>query len=72
MRINEIVDLALTYQYKDKITKQVYIQKPRFDYLDNILYIHTPVVPYKLVVLRRLLYVSSYQVDNIIIGKPDV
>lgn len=72
MRINEIIDLALTYQCKDKITKQVYTQKPRFDYLDNILYIHTPVVPYKLVVLRRLLYVSSYKVDNIIIGKPDV
>lgn len=72
MKINEIVDLALTYQCKDKITKQVYTQKPRFDYLDNILYIHTPVVPYKLVVLRRLLYVSSYKVDNIIIGKPDV
>ena len=62
MKINEIVDLALTYQFKDKLTKQVYTQKPRFDYLDNILYIHTPVVPYKLVVLRRLLYVSSYNV----------
>lgn len=72
MKINEIIDLALTYQFKDKITKQVYTQKPRFDYLDNILYIHTPVIPYKLVVLRRLLNVSSYQVDNIIIGKPDV
>lgn len=72
MKINEIVDLALTYQCKDKITKQVYTQKPRFNYLDNIIYIHTPVVPYKLVVLRRLLYVSSYKVDNIIIGKPDV
>lgn len=72
MRLEDIIEETLTYQYKDKITKQVYTQKPSFKLVNDVLHIYTPVKPYKLVVLRRLLNVSKYDIKNIIVGYPDV
>lgn len=72
MRLEDIIEESLTYQYKEKYTNKVYTQKPSYYIKGNILYINTPVIPYKLVVLRRLLNIAHYDIENIIIGKPDV
>lgn len=72
MKLEYIIEEALTYTYKDKITKKTYIQPPHYEIKKDIIHIYTPVIPYKLVVLRRLLNITHYDIKNIIIGKPDV
>ena len=72
MKLEDIIEDTLTYQYRDKYTNRVYTQKPDYVLEDDVLHILTPIKPYKLVVLRRLLYIGKFNIKNIIIGYPDV
>ena len=72
MKLEDIINEALTYQWKDRYTDKVYTQKPSFNIYGDVIHIYTPVKPYKLVVLRRLLYIGKYNIKNIIVGYPDV
>lgn len=72
MSREEIIEEALTYTLKDKRTGEAFIYKPTYDIKEDIIHIYTPVKPYKLIVLRRLLNIGKIPYKNIIIGYPDI
>lgn len=72
MTINEIIEDALTEKYIIKKTKEEFIKIPSYKVNDGIIQIYTPVRPYRLVVLRRLLNAGNIEYKNIIVGHPDV
>ena len=68
----EIIEEALTDRWKDIRTNETFTQIPNYEIKNDILHIYTPVKPYKIVVLRRLLKVANMRFKNIIIGYPDL
>lgn len=70
--IKDIIEEALTDSWIDKRTGEHFKVIPDYDINNGIVHIYTPVKPYKLVVLRRLLYIAKIQYQNIIVGNPDV
>ena len=72
MKINEIIEEALTEKYVIKKTKEEYIKIPSYKVYNGIIQIFTPVKPYRLVILRRLLNAANIEYKNIIVGHPDV
>ena len=72
MTINEIIEDALTEKYTIKKTKEEIIKIPSYKVYNGIIQIFTPVRPFRLVVLRRLLNAAHIEYKNIIVGHPDV
>lgn len=72
MTINEIIEEALTEKYIIKRTKEEFIKIPTYKVYNGIIQIFTPVRPYRLVVLRKLLKAAHIDIKNIIVGYPDV
>lgn len=72
MTINEIIEDTLTEKYIIKKTKEEFIKIPSYKIYDGIIQIFTPVRPYRLVILRRLLNSANIEYKNIIVGHPDV
>lgn len=70
MKLKDIVNMALTYTYIDKRTGIEHVVKPEYKLEGNNLRILTPVIAYKIIVLRRLLYIAKLKY-NIIVGYPD-
>lgn len=71
MRLEDIIETALIDKWFDKYTNEYHEVKPYYKILDSTIHIYTPIKPYKIVVLKRLLkaYKKEY---NIIIGDPDL
>ena len=71
MTTKEIIKEALTYRWYDKRTNQEYEMTTGFeiDRLNNII-IRTPIKPFQLVLLRRLLKLGKKEYNNIVIGNP--
>ena len=69
MILEDIIETALTDKWFDKSTNEYHEVKPYYKILNSTIHIYTPIKPYKIVVLRRLLkaYKKEY---NIIIGEP--
>lgn len=69
MRLEDIIETALIDKWFDKYINEYHEAKPYYRITNNIIHIYTPVKPYKIVVLKRLLkaYKQEY---NIIIGEP--
>lgn len=72
MEIEDIIEEALVDRWIDKRTNQTFTQMPNYEIKNNILYIYTPIKPYKILVLRRLLKIVNIDFENIIIGHPDL
>lgn len=72
MTTEEIIEEALIDSWKDVRTNQTYTNMPNYKIENNILHIYTPIKPYKIVVLRRLLKVANRCFKNIIVGHPDL
>lgn len=70
MVLTDLINMALTRRYTNKFGNQVVI-KPDYKIQGESLRILTPVQPYQLVVLRRLLYAAHIKLDNIIVGYPN-
>lgn len=72
MKIIDIIDIAFTETYYDKVNDKVIRIKTdyRYDPQDNIIYIYKGIEPYKLLVLRKLLKVANREIKNIIVGNP--
>lgn len=70
MKLKDIVNMALTYTYTDKRTGIEHNVKPDYKLEGNNLRILTPVITYKIIVLRRLLYIAKLKY-NIIVGYPN-
>lgn len=68
----EIIEEALIDRWIDLKTNETFTQIPNYEIKNDILHIYTPVKPYKIVVLRRLLKVANIGFKNIIIGYPDL
>lgn len=71
-RLKSIIEEALTDTWINKITGERFTKVPTYEFNNDILHIYTPVKPYKLVILRRLLYIAKIPYRNIIVGNPDV
>ena len=72
MRINEIIEEALIDKWKNIKTNETFVQIPNYEIKNNILHIYTPIKPYKILILRRLLKRANIYFKNIIIGYPDL
>lgn len=72
MRVEGIIEEALVDRWIDKRTNMTFTQMPNYEIKNNILYIYTPIKPYKILILRRLLKVVNIDFENIIIGHPDL
>ncbi len=72
MTINEIIEEALTERYVIKKTKEEYVKIPSYKIYNGIIQIYTPVKPYRLLILRRMLKAGKIDYRNIIVGYPDV
>lgn len=72
MTINEIIEEALTEKYIIKRTKEEFIKIPTYKVYNEIIQIYTPVRPYRLLVLRKMLKEANIDYKNIIVGYPDV
>lgn len=72
MTIEEIIEEALIDRWKDTRINETFTQMPHYEIEGDILHIYTPVKPYKIVVLRRLLKVANRHFKNIIVGHPDL
>lgn len=72
MTTEEIIEEALIDRWTDIRINQTFTQMPHYEIKGDILYIYTPVKPYKIVVLRRLLKVANRHFKNIIVGHPDL
>lgn len=72
MTTEEIIEEALIDRWKDTRTNQTYTNMPHYKIENDILHIYTPIKPYKIVVLRRLLKVANRHFKNIIVGNPDL
>lgn len=72
MKTTDIIDIAFTETYYDKVNDKVIRIKTdyRYDPQDNTIYIYKGIEPYKLLVLRKLLKVANKEINNIIVGKP--
>lgn len=70
MRVEDIIEEALVDRWIDKITNMTFTQMPQYEIKNNILHIYTPIKPYKILVLRRLLKIFNIDFENIIIGYP--
>jgi len=70
--VQNIINEALIDKWYDRYTGEEHISTPMYDVMNDIIHIYTPVKPYKLVVLRRLLYIAKIPYKNIIVGNPDV
>lgn len=70
MVLTDLINMALTRRYTNDFGNQVVI-KPDYKIEGESLRILTPVKPYQLVVLRRLLYAAHIKLDNIIVGYPN-
>lgn len=72
MIINEIIEEALIDKWKDIKTNETFTQIPNYEIKSNVLHIYTPIKPYKILILRRLLKRANISFKNIIIGYPDL
>lgn len=72
MKINEIIEEALIDRWKDIETNKTFTQIPNYEIKNNTLHIYTPIKPYKILILRRLLKRANIGFENIIIGHPDL
>lgn len=72
MKINEIIEEALVDRWNDVKTNETFTQIPNYEIKNDILHIYTPIKPYKILILRRLLKVANKGFKNIIIGYPDL
>ena len=72
MKIIDIIDIAFTETYYDKVNDKVIRIKTDYEYdsHNNTIYIYKGIEPYKLLVLRKLLKVANREIKNIIVGKP--
>ena len=72
MKITDIIDIAFTETYYDKVNDKMITIKTdyRYDPCDNIIYVYKQIEPYKLLVLRKLLKVANREINNIIVGNP--
>lgn len=71
--LENIIMQALVDKWIDKRTGEEYIKLPNYKIeSNNVIHIYSHTKPYKLVILRRLLYIAKIPYNNIIVGNPDV
>lgn len=70
---NIITDgLTITYKVPEALTPIIWKPDVEYNEEDKTIYIKPSLPPYRMVVLKRLIYNYGMPIDNIIVGTPDV